>query len=245
MEDSAPRKQKSTDFYNPSSGTKIASTEQRQNDRSDLQGSTENMFYSEKNSSKLCTEGAVENLMNILHCPEDKVKQFWDIFQSTVHLIQQTLGESSVPKAVLKSGGECDSIQKVCGFFAKKIKFSTTSAFRIECFKSLQEVINILRIMKFPLVISVMGTHTCYHHVVVICRGMIIDYESKYTFPLTNDSLRQICGVNTTFVGISCGYGIFHQIIFENLWAIFLLKIGESMNITSKAVPLENILSDE
>jgi hypothetical protein len=35
---------------------------------------------------------------------------------------------------------------------------------------------------------------------------MIIDYESKYTFPLTNDSLRQICGVNTTFDGISCGY---------------------------------------
>ncbi len=63
--------------------------------------------------------------------------------------------------------------------------------------------------MKFPLIISVMGTHACYHHIVVIWRGMIIDYESKYTFPLTNDSLRQICGVNTTFTGISCGYGIF------------------------------------
>ncbi len=63
--------------------------------------------------------------------------------------------------------------------------------------------------MKFPLIISVMGTHACYRHVVVIWRGMIIDYESRYTFPLTNDSLRQICGVNTTFTGISCGYGIF------------------------------------
>ncbi len=54
-----------------------------------------------------------------------------------------------------------------------------------------------------------MGTHACYHHVVVVWRGMIIDYESEYTFPLTNDSLRQIFGVNTTFAGISCGYGIF------------------------------------
>jgi hypothetical protein len=63
--------------------------------------------------------------------------------------------------------------------------------------------------MKFPLIISVMGTHACYHHVVVIWRGMIIDYEFNYTFPLTNDSLRQICGVNITFVGICCGYGIF------------------------------------
>jgi hypothetical protein len=78
------------------------------------------MFYSEKNSAKLCAEGAIGNLMNVLHCPEDEVKQFWDIVQSPVHLILQMLGESSVPKAVLKSGGECDSIQKVCGFYAKK-----------------------------------------------------------------------------------------------------------------------------
>ncbi len=120
--------------------------------------------------------------MNVLHCPEDEVKQFWDIVQSPVHLILQTLGESSVPKAVLKSGGECDSIQKSLWILCKKFKFSTTSAIRIEQFKNLQEAINILRIMKFPLIISVMGTHVCHHYVVVIWRGMIIDYESKYTF---------------------------------------------------------------
>jgi hypothetical protein len=185
---------------------KNASTEQHQYDRSDLQGCTENMFYSEKNSSKLCAEGAIGNLMNVLHCPENEVEQFWDIVQSPVHLNLQTLGESSVPKAVLKSGRECDSIQKSQRIFCKKIKFSTTSAFQIEHFKNLQEAINNQMIMKCPLIISVMGTHACYHHVVVIWKGMIIDYESKYTLPLTkNDSLRQICGVNTTFTGISCG----------------------------------------
>ncbi len=68
----------------------------------------------------MCADGAIVNLMNVLHCHEDEVKQFWNIAQSPVHLILQTLGESSMPKAVLKSGGECDSIQKVCGFFAKK-----------------------------------------------------------------------------------------------------------------------------
>ncbi len=99
--------------------------------------------------------------------------------------------------------------KKSLWILCKKIKFSTTSLFRIECFKNLQKAITILRNMKFPLIISVMGTHACYHHVVVIWRGVIIDYESKYTFPLTNDSLRQICAVNTTFTGISCVYGIF------------------------------------
>ncbi len=37
----------------------------------------------------------------------------------------------------------------------------------------------------------------------------------------------------------------FHQIIFVFPWTIFILKLGESTNITSKAVPLENILSDK
>ncbi len=44
MEDSAPRKQKSTDVYTPPSGKKIASTEQHQYDRSDLQGCTKKCF---------------------------------------------------------------------------------------------------------------------------------------------------------------------------------------------------------
>ncbi len=120
MDNSAPRKQKSTDFYTLPSGKKIALTEQHQYDRSDLQRCTENIFYLEKNSSKLCAERAIGNLMNVLHCLQNEVKQFWYIVQLPMHLILQTLGESSVTKAVLKSGGECDSIQKVCGFFVKK-----------------------------------------------------------------------------------------------------------------------------
>jgi hypothetical protein len=43
--------------------------------------------------------------------------------------------------------------------------------------------------------------HACYHHVVdvVIWKEMVIDYESVHTYPLTEDLLRQICHVNTTF----------------------------------------------
>ncbi len=76
-------------------------------------------------------------------------------------------------------------------------------------FQNLQQTTDIIMMVKFPLLISVRGGHACYHHVVVTWKGMIIDYESKYTFPLTNDSLKLICGVNTSFDGISCGYGIF------------------------------------
>jgi hypothetical protein len=36
-----------------------------------------------------------------------------------------------------------------------------------------------------------------YNHVVVIWQGRVIDYESKNTYMLTNESLKQICGANT------------------------------------------------
>ena len=57
------------------------------------------------------------------------------------------------------------------------------------------------------MLISVESKFATYHHVVVVWREMVIDYESMYTYPLTEDTLRQICSVNTTFQRISCGYG--------------------------------------
>jgi hypothetical protein len=168
IEDSTKRKQKSTDIFSPLSGKKNASNKQHQSDRSDVQNCTKNRFFSAKNTSKLCAEGAIGNLMNILHCDEIEMKQFWSIVQSPIHMIQKTLGESSVPKAVLKSSGDCDSLQTSLWILCKKIKFSTTSLLQNECFKNLKNMIEILRKIKFPLIISVMGTHALYHHVVVV-----------------------------------------------------------------------------
>ena len=43
----------------------------------------------------------------------------------------------------------------------------------------------------------------------VIWNGIVIDYESMYTYPLTEESLRQVCGTNTTFQKVTSGYGLF------------------------------------
>jgi hypothetical protein len=45
-----------------------------------------------------------------------------------------------------------------------------------------------------------------YHHVVVVWQQRVIDYESMFTYPLAEESLRQICGVDMTFTRISSGY---------------------------------------
>jgi hypothetical protein len=83
----SPRKQKPTDFYNPPSEKKIASTEQCHHDGSVPESGIENIFYCEKNSSKLCAEGAIGNLMNVFHCSQNDMEKFWDIVTSPVHLI--------------------------------------------------------------------------------------------------------------------------------------------------------------
>ncbi len=73
--------------------------------------------------------------------------------------------------------------------------------------------------IKFPMFISVEIKLATYHHVVVVWREMVIDYKSMYTYPLTEDTPRQICGVNTTFQQISCGYGILPSTICKALEA--------------------------
>jgi hypothetical protein len=69
------------------------------------------------------------------------------------------------------------------------------------------------------MLISVESKLASYHHAVVVWRAIVIDYESMYTYPLTKDTLRQICGVNTTFQRISCGYGIIPSKICKALQA--------------------------
>jgi hypothetical protein len=59
--------------------------------------------------------------------------------------------------------------------------------------------------IKFYMLISIENKLATLHHMVVVWREMVIDYESMFTYPLTEDSLRQIFGVNTTFIQISSG----------------------------------------
>ena len=62
-----PRKRKSTDFFCEIPQTKRGKPPP---------GQIQNMFYSDENLSKLCSEGAIQNLLNMLHfLPEEMI--FW------------------------------------------------------------------------------------------------------------------------------------------------------------------------
>ena len=122
--------------------------------------------------------------------------------------LMKSLNETFVPKAVLKPSLGIDSIQKCLWILRKKFKFQTTKKINYKHFQCLKQSFKVLLEIKFPMLISVESKFATYHHVVVVWREMVIDYESMYTYSLTEDTLRQICGVDTTFQRISCGYGI-------------------------------------
>jgi hypothetical protein len=51
-------------------------------------------------------------------------------------------------------------------------------------------MLKMLKEVKFPVLIGISSTQTSYNHAIVIWNGIVIDYESMYTFSVTEESLR-------------------------------------------------------
>ncbi len=110
---------------------------------------------------------------------------------------------------MIKGYLEIDSIEKCLWILQKKFHFATTLKLKLSCFQFVKQSLKALLEIKYPVIISVQAKCATYSHVVVIWRKMVIDYESKYIYPLTEDSFRQVCGFTTTFQRITSRYGIF------------------------------------
>ncbi len=91
----------------------------------------------------------------------------------------------------------------------KKFKFISTAPLKSICFTQVNKSNKVLLKFQFPLLISALVINAVYKHVVVVWNGRIIDNELKYTYNLTNESLTEICGLNTSFQGFHMGYGLF------------------------------------
>ena len=83
-------------------------------------------------------------------------------------------------------------------FFLKPEHFKTTQMFLVT---------NLSKI-SFPVIVSVVGQHSSYNHVVVVWKKMIIDIEHEYPFALTVDSVDSLAGRNNPFHKLVRGIGI-------------------------------------
>jgi hypothetical protein len=89
-------------------------------------GQIQNMFYSDKNSAKLCAEGAIQNLLIMLHFLPEEMIFLGESATSDLFTLKKSLNESFVPKAVLTPSLGIDLIQKCLWILHKKFKFQTT-----------------------------------------------------------------------------------------------------------------------
>ncbi len=132
-EDVSTKKRKATDFYQ-----NLPVKSQKSNaSLKHPPGQMVNMFYSKDNLGKLCAEGAIRNLMNVLHCSIEDMTMFWDLATSSLSLIMTSFKEEKVPKSVYREGVGIDSIEKCLWILRKKFNFVTTSKLKVSCFQSL------------------------------------------------------------------------------------------------------------
>ena len=99
--DVSQKKRTSTDFYFDMIDKKCKANKRSDDLLNPQTGTIKIMFYSEENSSKLCSEGAIRNLMNMLHCSTEDMNLFWELATSNLSLIMMSLNELNVPKKVL------------------------------------------------------------------------------------------------------------------------------------------------
>jgi hypothetical protein len=115
--------------------------------------------------------------MNMLHFSTEDMNIFWEMATSNLFTLMESLNESNVPKAVLKPNLGTDSIQKCLWILRKKFNLQTTKKLNMY-FQCLKLSLAVLLEIKFPMLISVKSKLAIYHHVVVVWRDMVIDYES-------------------------------------------------------------------
>jgi hypothetical protein len=137
--------------------------------------------------------------MNMLHFLTEDMIILGELATSNLSTLMESLNESHVPKAALKPNLGTDLIQKCLWILRKKFNFQSTKKLNIKYFQCLKCSLAALLEIKFPMLISAESKLAIYHHVIVVWREMVINYEPMYTYPLTEDTLRQICCVHTTF----------------------------------------------
>ena len=128
-------------------------------------------------------------MLHFLTETED-MNNFWESATSDLLTLMKSLNESYVPKEVLKPSLGINSIQKCLWILHKKFNFQPTKKLNYKHFQCLKQSLKALLEIKFPMLISVESKLATYHHVVVVWREMVIDYDSLYTYPLTEDILR-------------------------------------------------------
>ena len=97
-------------------------------------GQVLNKFHSLDNFLKLCAEGAIRNLMHMLHHSNDDLNSFWDLATTSLQSLQHSLNECTIPASVIHADKVIDSMEKCLWILWKKFNYNTTTKLKVSRF---------------------------------------------------------------------------------------------------------------
>jgi hypothetical protein len=175
------------------------------NDRQPSSG-RENPWWSKDNHGKLCTEGSVFNMLCHMNLREDAIRFRQFAVLNTVTELKLALNIPAIPKRMLDSRNGVNPIEKSMRILERYFNCRRLGYLNTEKIVSAQSLVDAVRVIKLPMILSVVGKHTYYNHVVVAWREDIIDFEEQFTYSATVENVNQICGPNNPFHKLSHGY---------------------------------------
>jgi hypothetical protein len=157
-------KQKSTNELAPMAGEEIVDESQPANKPICADSRVKNIFFNPVNFLKQCAQVAIANLLHMLKCSKEELDLFWNLAHSDDGFLEKRLCEP-VAKKVRHSS---DVIKRCLWILRKQFKFVTTKQLNLKKFTSLNQMLTMLKQVKFPVLIVISSTQTCYNHVVDI-----------------------------------------------------------------------------
>jgi hypothetical protein len=171
-------------------------------------GEMVNKWWSKDNFDKLCSEGSIYNML--CHMGMDDVAAEFRVIacQKTVEDLKRAMGVITIPKQVVGSLNNIDPILKCLWILEQRYNCRRFGSLNVQRLITPHHVVGVLCTIRLPMIVSFVGKHSLYNHVVVVWNGRIIDFESRVTYPVNEENVNRICGPNNPFVAVTRGYVI-------------------------------------
>lgn len=169
----------------------------------------DNFWYSKENHAKLCTEGAVANMLFHMKLPQE-AEEFREVVTKPEKEMLVAMQATHVPKRVRdrRNKSMLDPMEKCMWILERKYDCRRFLYLNPDQHKTAEKLQMTLAQIRLPIMISVLGQHSVYNHVVVAWRGIIIDFETRQPYPLTLSNVDNICGAKNPFMKLTRGYVI-------------------------------------
>jgi len=165
-----------------------------------------NFWHSTENHSKMCTEGAVANMLYHMNLKDDAIKFRHMAILPPCQLLEE-MGVAKFPKRIWDTKRQClDPIEKCMWIHEKKFNCRRFGYLNTVRCNTPAKLVEYLHQIQLPVILSVVGKNSLFNHVVVVWRDYVIDFEEQAKYLLSISNVANICGPKNQFLKVSRGH---------------------------------------